>query len=132
MLVLVANNFNNAVRITPVNFFSTVDRLFLGDANSYSGKGNQFSTQTDVRFYGFNYENTAFAGSTSGLRLWTRWGFGWNENGGGLYPNGNEASNDVSGGIGMSWGNYSAGDYISCCQNAIGINRSARVELYVR
>jgi hypothetical protein len=129
------NNFNNGVRITPVNFFSTVDRLFLGDANSYSGKGGQFSTQTDVRFYGFNYENTAFASSTSGLRLWTRWGFGYNENGGGLFPSGNEGSPDISGGIGVNsdrLSNYSAGDYVSCCQTVTGINRQARVEIYVR
>lgn len=129
------NNFNNGVRITPVNFFSTVDRLFLGDANNYSGKGNQFSTQTDVRFYGFNYQNTAFASSTSTLRLWTRWGFGYNENGGGLFPTGNEGSSDISGGIGVSSdrvSNYSAGDFISCCQTVRGIERQARVEVYIR
>jgi hypothetical protein len=28
--------------------------------------------------------------------------------------------------------NYSAGDQISCCQNSTGINRSARVEIYIR
>ena len=63
-----------------------------------------------------------------------RWGFGWNENGGGLYPAGDQNSNDVSGGIGMggSFGNYSAGDKINCCQNSSGINRSARVEVYIR
>jgi hypothetical protein len=88
-----------------------------------------FSSQVDVRFYGFNY--TGGSGSN------VRWGFGWNENGGGLYPNGNEGSNDVSGGIGMSGVfttgiNYSAGDQISCCQNVTGINRSARVEIYIR
>lgn len=129
------NNFNNGVRITPVNFFNSVDRLFIGDANNFAGKGGQFSTQTDVRFYGFNYENTAFATSTSGLRVWTRWGFGWNENGGGLFPSGNEGSPDVSGGIGVSsdrLSNYSAGDYISCCQTVIGINKQARVEIYIR
>ena len=127
------NNFNNGVRVTPVNFFSSVDRLYLGDANNYAGKGGQFSTQTDVRFYGFNYENTAFA--SSGLRLWTRWGFGYNENGGGLYPSGNEGSPDISGGIGVSSdrvSNYSAGDYIACCQTVTGIKRQARVEVYIR
>lgn len=129
------NNFNNGVRITPINFFNTVDRLFISDASNFAGKGSQFSSQTDVRFYGFNYQNTAFAGSSSGLRLWTRWGFGYNENGGGLFPAGNEGSPDVSGGIGVSsdrLSNYSAGDYISCCQSAGGIQRQARVEIYVR
>ncbi|MFM7019638.1 MAG: PA14 domain-containing protein [Aquirufa sp.] len=119
------NNFNNGIRITPINFFASSTKLYFYDANNFAGKGTAFSSQVDVRFYGFNYANANTAAQV-------RWGFGWNENGGGLYPNGNEASNDVSGGIGMAWGSYSAGDYISCCQNITGINRTARVELYVR
>lgn len=120
------NNFYGGNRITPVNFWATVDRYFLGDANNFCGIGN-FSRQTDVRFYGFNYRN-------NGGWARTRWGFGWNENGGGLYPSGDMNSDDVSGGIGMTanFGSYSAGDRINCCQNVTGINRSARVELYVR
>lgn len=127
------NNFNNGVRITPINFFSSVNRLFFYDANNFAGKGTQFSSQTDVRFYGFNYDNSAL---TSTYTSQTRWGFGWNENGGGLFPYGNETSPDVSGGIGVSsstrLGNYSAGDVAACCQNSTGINRSARVEIYIR
>lgn len=118
------NNFNNGVRITPIIFFSSVNNLFLGDANNFAGKGSVFSSQVDVRFYGFNYT----ANSTGA----NRWGFGWNENGGGLYPNGNQASNDVYGGIGMAAGSYSAGDFVACCDNVRGINRSARVEIYIR
>lgn len=118
------NNFNNGIRITPINFFNSASNLFFGDANNFAGKGTTFSSQLDVRFYGFNY-----TGNGTGTN---RWGFGWNENGGGLYPNGNQASNDVFGGIGMAAGSYSAGDYISCCQNNTGINRSARVEIYIR
>lgn len=123
------NNFNNGIRITPVDFFNSATKLYFKDASTFSGKGAPFSSQTDVRFYGYNY--------TSGNGSNVRWGFGWNENGGGLYPNGVEGSNDVSGGIGMSGVfttgvNYSAGDQISCCQNGTGINRSARVEIYVR
>lgn len=125
------NNFNNSKRVNPVHFFNTVNRLFLGDANNFAGKGSQFSSQTDVRFYGFNYYDLS-SPSTSKVR----WGFGWNENGGGLYPNGNETSNDVTGGIGMTGVfatnlNYSAGDQMNCC-GVTGINRSARVEIYVR
>jgi hypothetical protein len=30
------------------------------------------------------------------------------------------------------FGNFSAGDKINCCQDSTGINRSARVEVYVR
>jgi hypothetical protein len=122
-------NFNNGIRITPVDFFARSTKLYFRDANTFGGKGTAFSSQTDVRFYGFNY--------TTGSGSNVRWGFGWNENGGGLYPNGNEQSNDVTGGIGMSGVfttgvNYSAGDQISCCQNGTGINRSARVEIYIR
>lgn len=120
------NNFLYGSRITPISFWSSVDRHFLGDANNFCGIAN-FSRQVDVRFYGFNYRN-----NTNNAR--TRWGFGWNENGGGLYPSGNMDSDDVFGGIGLDAGGfyYSAGDRISCCQNVTGINRSARVEIYIR
>jgi hypothetical protein len=118
------NNFNNGIRIIPVDFFASSTKLYFRDASTYAGKGTAFSSQTDVRFYGYNYTNASNAH--------VRWGFGWNENGGGLYPNGDEASNDVTGGIGMNIGSYSAGDYIGCCQNYYGINRSARVEIYIR
>lgn len=127
------NNFNNGVRITPINFFNTVNRLFLSDTNNFTGKGTQFSTQTDVRFYGFNYDNSSF---TSSAYSKSRWGFGWNENGGGLFPGGNESSPDVAGGIGLQYSPasvyYSAGDLINCCSSTAGINRSARVEIYIR
>jgi hypothetical protein len=124
------NNFNNGIRITPINFFNSTSKLFFGDGNNFAGRGTAFSAQSDVRFYGFNYTN---ASSTASVR----WGFGWNENGGGLYPNGEQTSNDVSGGIGMSGLfstniNYSAGDQLSCCSSNSGINRSARVEIYIR
>jgi hypothetical protein len=122
------NNFYGGTKITPINFFATSSgtNRFISDAANFAGKGTVFSGQTDVRFYGFNYEGNGNAK--------VRWGFGWNENGGGLYPNGDQGSNDVSGGIGMgtSFGNFSAGDKINCCQNSTGINRSARVEVYVR
>lgn len=125
------NNYNDGIRITPISFWNTVDRKFIMDANSFSGIAN-FSRQTDVRFYGFNYRSLR----ASGDQARTRWGFGWNENGGGLFPNGNETSPDVAGGVGMQFANatalYSAGDYIGCCQNVTGINRTARVEVYVR
>jgi hypothetical protein len=118
------NDFFGGTRITPISFWNSVDRRFLGDANNFCGIAN-FSRQTDVRFYGFNFRNNP-------ANRRTRWGFGWNENGGGLFPNGNMDSDDVFGGIGMLNPGYSAGDSISCCQNVTGINRTARVELYVR
>lgn len=125
------NNFNDGNRTTMINFFNTVDRKFIMDAKLYSGwASGVFSSQTDVRFYGFNYRNNpGFAR--------VRWGFGWNENGGGVYPGGNMDSDDVTAGIGINtfWNNinyYSAGDNIACCQDTTGINRSARVEVYIR
>jgi hypothetical protein len=42
-----------------------------------------------------------------------------------------DGSNDVSGGIGISF-NYSSGDYIGCCQASRGRNASMRFEWYVR
>jgi len=31
-----------------------------------------------------------------------------------------------------NFGSYSAGDKINCCNDTTGINRSARVEIYIR
>lgn len=128
--VWLQNAFNGGVRTTLPSFFNTVDELFIGDAAQFCGVG-QFSQQKDVRFYGFNYKAEGSRAADSRCR----WGFGWNENGGGLYPNANETSPDVAGGIGMihrGGAQYSAGDYIGCCQNVTGFNRTARVEVYVR
>jgi len=137
------NNFNDGTRITPISFFGITyptmnaggSGKFIQDAKTYSGwASGVFSSQVDIRFYGFNYTNNP----TYGLSMKCRWGFGWNENGEGLYPGadvgGVKGSNDVTGGIGLDagGGSYSAGDRINCCQDTIGINRSARVEVYVR
>jgi hypothetical protein len=108
---------------TMLNLFNTANRTMVRDAKTFSGwRSGVFSSQTDIRFYGFNWTDN----------MNCRWGFGWNENGGGLHPNGVLGSDDVSGGIGMSFNSFSAGDSISCCQDTTGINRSARVEVYVR
>jgi hypothetical protein len=120
------NNFNTGTTITPISFFSTANNSFVSDADLFSGKGTAFSGQTQVRFYGFNYTVNASAK--------VRWGFAWNENSAGLFPSGDQGSNDVSGGIGMGsgFGNYSAGDRTNCCENTKGINRSAPVQIYIR
>ena len=124
------NNFwQGGTAITLTTLFNTANETFIRDANTFCGI-NQFSRQTDVRFYGFNYSKDQNLARS-------RWGFGWNENGGGLWPNGNQGSDDVGGGIGITGTqqgqvNYSAGDFIGCCQNVTGFNRSARVEIYVR
>lgn len=141
------NNFNGGTRQTLIGFFTSPSNrtytsptfggsgYFIKDAKTFSGwQSGVFSSQTDIRFYGFNYvPNPGY-----GVNAKVRWGFGWNENSEGLFPGNNVASymgsNDVSGGIGMdsSFGSYSAGDKISCCQDTTGINRQARVEIYVR
>lgn len=142
------NDFIQGARATPLAFHSSPSSYarwnggtgnggsgnFIRDAKTFSGWANGvFSSQVDIRFYGFNYTNNGNYGFNGRVR----WGFGWNENSEGLFPSsggGAPGSNDVSGGIGMdsTFGSYSAGDYIACCQDTTGINRSARVEIYVR
>ena len=136
---------------TLINFFSNAGTYsnngngnaggdFLGGASGFNGfQTGIFSSQNDVNFYGYNFINAGNWGYGGGAAV--RWGFGWNENGEGqytspstLFTGGAPGSDDVSGGLGMSshFGSYSAGDSIACCQNQTGINRSARVELYVK
>lgn len=84
---------------------------------TFNGNGTPFSNQLGYTFYGLNYLGN------SGVKV--RWGFGWNNET-------DQNSNDVSGGIGMASGSYSAGDRVTCCPNQTGMNRTARVEMYVR
>jgi len=143
-------NFNGSAT-TLINFFNTAGTYanggtpstgnyggkFIKDAKTFSGwQSGIFSSQVDIRFYGFNFKNSGLSYGGNGA---VRWGFGWNENGEGLYSSpatqaqSYSGSNDVWGGIGMDTiTSYSAGDYISCCQDTSGINRSARVEIYIR
>jgi hypothetical protein len=144
------SNFNGSAT-TLINFFNTAGTYanggtpttgnyggrFIKDAKTFSGwQSGVFSSQVDIRFYGFNYKNIGLSYGGNGC---VRWGFGWNENGEGLYSSpatlaqSYSGSNDVWGGIGMDTiTSYSAGDYVSCCQDTTGINRSARVEIYIR
>ena len=87
---------------------------------SFDGYGTPFSTQLGYggyTFYGFNY--TGHAPKS------VRWGFAWNNET-------DQNSNDVTGGIGLKYGSYSAGDNLNCCESYRGIYRTARVEMYVR
>ena len=142
------NEFNGPSTTIPITFFSTVGAasgmafnfggrgLFKRDAKTFGGwAAGTFSSQPDIRFYGFNYEN--YPNPSYPRQGKVRWGFGWNENAEGLYPSSDvvaKGSNDVSAGIGMdvTFGSFSAGDKVNCCQDQSGINRSARVEVYVR
>lgn len=141
------NNFNNGTRQTLISFFNTPSNrsfasggggsgYFIKDAKTFDGRAvsgvTKFSSQADVRFYGFNYN-----GYNNTTQFRVRWGFGWNENGEGLFPGAvvqYSGTNDVVGGVGLdaTGSNWSAGDFISCCQDSTGVNRQARVELYVR
>lgn len=122
------NNFSSGTRRTTINFFSSTAQTKLLDGKSFSGwASGVFSSQAGTQWYGFNFNQY------SNARV--RWGFAWNNEVNDLN------SNDVSGGIGMGGANiggkavsfqYSAGDYIGCCNDTTGINRTARVEMYVR
>jgi hypothetical protein len=118
------NNFHNSGSTTTlISKFSGAQVAYettTSGTMTFSGYGaSAFSNQGGFTFYGINYTTLANAS--------VRWGFAWNNET-------NQASNDVSGGIGMgsSYGNFSAGDKINCCQINTGINRSARVEVYIR
>jgi len=82
-----------------------------------AGTYNPFSSQLGFTFYGFNY-----TGSASNK---ARWGFAWNNEG-------DQNSNDATGGIGLNRVSYSAGDQISCCGGFTGLNSQRKVEIYVR
>ena len=110
------NNFNTGARQTLISYFSTASNVSFGTAKGPE-RGTVFSSQGGNSFYGLNF--------TYNYTYRVRWGLAWN--------NENDwGSNDAGGGIGMSAGAYSAGDYIGCCQDQTGINRTARVEMYVR
>lgn len=112
-------NYTTLTSRTMISLFSTANNTtFAGTAyNQFSGWSSTYwSSQTGNNFYGFNF--------TSKATHSVRWGFAFN----------NEfdwGSNDVSGGIGMAINTFSAGDQYGCCGTS-GMNRSARVEIYVR
>jgi hypothetical protein len=112
------NNYNSGVRQTLINYFSTASNFSFGTAKGVE-RGTAFSSQGGNNFYGIN-----FTLDQSNSKRYVRWGFGWN----------NESdwnSNDTTGGIGMANPNNSAGDS-AAYQDQTGINRSARVEVYIR
>ena len=109
------NNFNSGSRQTLIQLFNSGQRQ-LGRTRGSQWSG-QFSSQSGFQWYGFNYS------SNGGNAV--RWGFAWNNEG-------DQNSNDVSGGIAMNRTGWSAGDSIGCCNDVGGFNRSARVEIWVR
>ena len=117
------NNFHNSGATTTLisKFAATPTQVAFtsntSGSTSFTGYGTPFSNQSGYAFYGFNYVGNA--------NVKVRWGFGWNNEA-------DQGTNDVSGGIGMTAGSYSAGDYVGCCETQLGINRKARVEMYIR
>lgn len=127
------NNFNGGNRTALINFFTqtptaTTIQTKTGGSNANVGitftgfNSSIFTTEWGYMFYGFNYTGP---GGASAQKV--RWGLSYN----------NEAdqnSNDASNGIGLSYNTFSAGDtYSFCCSGVFaGMNRSARVEMYIR
>lgn len=127
--------FQNGIKTPTTGWAGT--GIWKGNAKQFSGWASGiFSSQVDIQFYGFNYvseqSNSSYATQSNNVR----WGFAWNENGEGThFPsaayNLYTGSNDVRSGIGLNQG-WTAGDQIGCCNDTSGINRTARVEMYVR
>jgi len=101
------------------------------------GMPQMWSSQHGYNFYGINYDAPEFAEWWGGW--WrrgasSRWGFAWNENWNYATDN---YSNDVYNGIGLRFPGggrpgYSAGDFIWCCHDNVGVNTSIAFEWYVR
>ena len=105
------------VNQTPLSRFQSQQQLSGNPRGQNMWQGAGFSSQGGFQWYGFNYTGN---GSNR-----VRWGFGWNNEG-------DQRSNDVTGGIGVQRANTSAGDHIYCCQNSTGVNRTIRAEIWVR
>lgn len=96
-----------------------------GNPSSFSGfNSSVWSSQDGYRKYGFNLQGSPYPRGRPSNSAAVRWGFVWNNEGD---PN----TTDASGGIGMSYVDYSAGDIFDCCGTQ-GYNRSMRVEIYIR
>lgn len=93
----------------------------------YSATGSVFSRQPGYKFFGYNYRSSS---ADSRYIKKVRWGFGWNNEG-------DENSNDVTGGIGLdittrTSTQWSAGDIPECCQDSTGVNRQMKFEIYIK
>lgn len=93
-----------------------------------------WSTQSKFLSFGFNVgpvieatEPNEIAAARASWPHRVRWGGSYNENEGSL-----PGSNDVSGGIGMEFNNYSAGDGVGCCEDNTGQNRNFSFKWFIR
>jgi hypothetical protein len=101
-----------------LSFFQNVSNVNPFGPFSFCGmNGGLWSAQGGMQWYGYNY--TINSGNAM------RWGFAWNNEG-------DHGSNDTESGIGSNRAGFSAGDRIYCCNTTTGINRNARIEIYIR
>jgi len=123
---LVNHYYYGGARATPILGFSagtsrdaTTHFLNTSDQTSFAGYSSSiWSQQAGAKRHVFG------GGSHLSSNTSIRWGFLWN--------NENDfASIDVTGGIGMSHGSYSAGDYYGTAGTQV-LNRTMRVEMYGR
>jgi hypothetical protein len=76
-----------------------------------------WSYSIGFHWYGINYRTFS--------SHYVRWGWATNNEN-------DQLSNDISGGIGLIGGSYSAGDYVACCNVNSASNRTMRFEWFVR
>jgi hypothetical protein len=115
---------------TLLDLFSDNTKIPIRDpaiTTPYDATSSAFSRQGGYKFFGYNYRST---NNDSRFIKKVRWGFGWNNEG-------DEGSNDVTGGIGLDFTTrtstqWSAGDIIECCEVSSGVNRQMKFELYVK
>jgi hypothetical protein len=101
-----------------LSFFQSVSNLSITAPTSFCGfASNLYSLQDGMRWYGYNYS----INSSNAMR----WGFAFNNEG-------DHGSNDTESGIGSNRAGFNAGDRIYCCNTSTGINRNARIEIYIR
>ena len=112
------NNWNTATRTTALAGFQNSRDAAPSNPYRFSGFSNQiFSSQTG------NYRHVFGGGTHISSNRNVRWGLIFNNEG-------DFASVDCIGGIGMSSNSYSAGDLY--LYNTPGLNRSMRFELFGR
>jgi len=123
---LINNYYYGGQQVTPIfgfsgNYSREATTHFLNTSNptSFAGYSSSiWSSQPGA------YRHVIGGGNYLGANQTVRWGFLWNNEG-------DFASIDVTGGIGMSHGSYSGGDYYGCCGTQ-ALNRTMRFEMYGR
>jgi len=149
------NNINyNGKTCTPLQIYQNLDKSIRGgrfnqninliknnedprNLNKFKNNGRKikqiWSSQSGAKWYGINFDYASWwdwRGSS------VRWGFTWNNEG-------DFESNDVHGGIGLDYdtsqgghrnanNGYSCGDFIWCCQDNIGLNKTMPFEWFVK